>query len=119
MIIDKRMLEASAVATELDRTAAPVLIGTSMGGHLAARLSEELRPSHLILFCPAAYGAATETITFGPAFTEALRRPGSYHDSRAYSAISHYAGRLTIIIGAEDEIIPDHVFLSYHWAVQT
>lgn len=111
--IDKRMQEALAVATELDRTKAPVLIGTSMGGHLAVRLSEDLGPSHLILFCPAAYGAATETITFGPAFTDALRRPGSYHNSLAYSAISHYAGRLTIIIGAEDEIIPGEVIDRY------
>jgi len=109
----KRMHEASVVATELYASQPPVLIGTSMGGHVAARLSESLRPSHLILFCPAAYGAATETIAFGPAFSEALRRPRSYVDSRAYSAMSRYQGRFTIIIGAEDEIIPGDVIDRY------
>ncbi|MGJ5205982.1 hypothetical protein [Bradyrhizobium sp. HKCCYLR20261] len=84
-----------------------------MGEHLASRLSEELKPSHLVLFCPAAYGAATEANTFSPAFTDALRRPGSYRDSPAYAAISRYEGRFTLIIGAEDEIIPGEVIDLY------
>jgi uncharacterized protein len=114
----KRIREASLIATYLDGTRAPVLIGTSMGGHVAARLCEILRPSHLILFCPAAYGRATEDITFGPAFTEAIRQPESYSDSLAYRALAQYDGRLTILIGANDEIIPNGVIDRYTTAAQ-
>jgi uncharacterized protein len=116
--ITKRIREASLIATYLDGASSPVLIGTSMGGHVAARLSETLRPSHLILFCPAAYGQSTEDIAFGPTFTEAIRQSESYFDSLAYRSLAQYGGRLTIIIGANDEIIPGEVIDRYMAAAQ-
>lgn len=116
--IAKRMREALCVAANLDRRSPSVLIGTSMGGHVAARLCQELRPSHLVLFCPAAYGRGTESIDFGPAFTAAIRQPDSYADSLAYQDVAQYEGRLTILIGTDDEVIPGAVIDRYVAAAQ-
>lgn len=111
--LSKRFEEASTVASRLDASSSTILIGTSMGGHVAARLSNIINPSHLILFCPAAYAAEAEEVTFGPHFSEILRRPRSYANSLAYDAISRHEGRVLILIGTEDEIIPQEVIDLY------
>ena len=116
--LEKRAREATLVARHLDPDRTCALIGTSMGAHLAARLSQGLRPSHLFLICPAAYGQAAENTPFGPSFTEIIRRPNSYVDSLAFEAIAQYTGRLTLLIGDNDEVIPPEVIHLYMRSAQ-
>ncbi|MCC6972118.1 MAG: alpha/beta hydrolase, partial [Phycisphaerales bacterium] len=55
--------------------------GSSMGGHIAARLTAT-HPNFagLILQSAAAYSKAAENIPFGPAFTTELHKEGNWQD---------------------------------------
>jgi len=104
---------AFAATRHLNVTAPLTLIGTSMGGHVAAELTRSLPVGCLVLFCPAAYGASTVALKFGGGFTEAIRSPGSWRDSPAFESIKAYSGRLLHVIGAQDTIIPQQVTALY------
>lgn len=104
----KRLNEARAAVKFLDKHALSpkTLIGTSMGGHVAARLTAELTIANLILFCPAAYAAEAEELPFGSGFTEVIRRPNSFNTSLVFECLRTFSGNLLIVFGDADEIIP-------------
>ncbi|MDP9195163.1 MAG: hypothetical protein M3O22_00065 [Pseudomonadota bacterium] len=92
----------------------PVTVtGNSMGGHTAARLLEHLPVNRLILFCPAAYSRAAESMVFSQGFTEELRRPGSWEDSAVWDILEGYTGKAMFIIGEHDDVIPEGVVARY------
>lgn len=104
-----RRAEALAAAGHLDGIAAPVLIGTSMGAHLAASCIPELRPRALVLFCPAAYPADAA----GLRFDGSLSKPGNYPDSPAYAGLREFDGDLLIISAGEDQVVAPTVIDGY------
>jgi pimeloyl-ACP methyl ester carboxylesterase len=110
----KRLTQARAAARFLDPNRKPILIGTSMGAHLAARLATEVEARSLILFCPAAYAAEAENVSFGSGFTELIRTPNSFRDSLAFAGVREFHGDCLIIIGDSDEIIPRPVLDAYY-----
>lgn len=98
----RRRSEALAAAAHLNAGEAPLLVGTSMGAHLAAWIVPQLRPRGLILFCPAAYpqDAADRR------FDGSQARPGDYDDSPAYAGMREFDGELLIIAARDDQVVP-------------
>ncbi len=108
-----RRKEAEAAAELLNPGVSPVLIGTSMGGYIAALLAPVIQPRSLILFCPAAYSAETMHLRFDENFTSITRRPGAYINSPAFQGLRSYRGKLLIVAGGKDAIIPREVIALY------
>lgn len=104
-----RRAETVAAAAQLDPDTAPVLIGSSMGAHLACWTAPELKPRALILFCPAAYPASMTDAKFDG--TQA--KPGAYDDSPAYAGIREFTGDLLVVAARDDEVVPPPVVEGY------
>ncbi|MEU4878362.1 alpha/beta hydrolase [Streptomyces sp. NPDC021608] len=97
----RRKEESMAAAALLDGTRRPVLIGTSMGAHLASWSVPQTKPRALVLFCPAAYPADDADQAFGQG-----TRPGNHADSPAFAGIGEFDGDLLIIGGRDDQVVP-------------
>lgn len=104
----KRLREARAALAHLDGTAPRAVIGISMSGEIAVRLAADPRNQigRLLTLVGAAYDPAAFELPFGPAFTAVLRTPGSWRASLAFDLIGGFRGRLTLVRGAEDAVIP-------------
>jgi len=111
--LNHRVAQARAVASHLAMRPPLALIGTSMGGHIACRLIEHSKPRALVLFCPAAYSAEAETVPFGPAFQQVLRGTTDFRASPAFDALETFEGRLLVVYGDEDTVIPKAVQQQY------
>lgn len=111
--LNERMAQAMAVAGHVAPGRALSLIGTSMGGHIACSLIERLRPSGLVLFCPAAYVARAQDAPFGPSFQHILRSTVDYASSPAFDALEGHEGRLLLVYGTADAVIPAQVLDQY------
>jgi pimeloyl-ACP methyl ester carboxylesterase len=107
--LQRRRDETLAAARRLSPAVAPVVIGTSMGAHLAAWTVPQIRPRGLVLFCPAAY----PTHAAGLKFDGSLARPGNYADSPAYAGLREFDGDLLIIGSRQDQVIPADVIAGY------
>jgi uncharacterized protein len=94
-----RLRETRAAAAHVGQ--APVVIGTSMGAHLAAATVAELRPRGLVLFCPAAYPADAAD----QRFDGSLARPGNHADSPAFAGIREFDGDLLIVAAGRDQVV--------------
>ena len=111
-----RQAQALAVAAHLGLGAARpplALVASSMGGHTACQLLDSLQPRALVLFCPAAYTPAAEHQPFGPAFQQTLRATTDFTDALAWAALRRFRGRLLLVWGAEDDVIPPAVIQGY------
>lgn len=105
----RRYEETLAAAEHLDKREPLTLIGTSMGGHLAAWVAPVLKPACLVLFCPASYPAdAAES-----RFDGGLARPGPYPDSPAYAGLREFSGDLLIIGAGKDAVVPAETLDGY------
>ena len=104
-----RRAETLAAADYLSQSVAPVLIGTSMGAHLAAWTVPQLGPRGLVLFCPAAYPERAADLRFDGS----LARPGNYADSPAYAGLREFDGDLLIIGARQDQVVPPAVIDGY------
>ncbi|TQF01891.1 alpha/beta hydrolase [Kitasatospora acidiphila] len=105
----RRRNEALAAADRLGRAVAPVLLGTSMGAHLAASIVPEVRPRALVLFCPAAYPEHAADLPFDGS----LPKPGNYPDSPAYAGLRDFDGDLLIIGAGQDQVVHPAVIDGY------
>jgi alpha-beta hydrolase superfamily lysophospholipase len=105
----RRREEVLAAARLLDPQRSPILLGTSMGGHLSASVVSVLSPETLILFCPAAYPAYALDVNFDGN----LARPWCYPNSPAFAGIREFAGDLLIIGAKLDQVVPREV-LDYY-----
>ncbi|RZU44117.1 hypothetical protein EV284_1576 [Streptomyces sp. BK022] len=97
----RRKEESLAAAELLGDERRPVLIGTSMGSHLASWSVPQLKPRALVLFCPAAYPADAADQTFGEG-----TRPGNHADSPAFAGLEEFDGDLLIIGAGKDQVVP-------------
>lgn len=82
------------------------LAGISMGAYNALRLSEELEAQALILIVPGIYTPEAHEVPFGPDFSAIIRRPRSWIDSDAWDILGRFRGRLLVVAGAADSVIP-------------
>ena len=108
-----RAEQALAVTRHLGQPRPVALLGSSMGGHVACTLIDALAPRALVLFCPAAYAPAAQHLPFGPAFQAALRATRSFDDSPAFEALERFTGRLLLVYGSDDDVIPEAVQQHY------
>ena len=111
--LNERMAQALAVAGHVAPGRLLSLIGTSMGGHVACSLIERLQPPALVLFCPAAYVAPAQDAPFGPSFQQILRSTVDYASSPAFTALEGFEGRLLLVHGTQDAVIPAQVLDQY------
>lgn len=105
----RRRDETLAAAGRLGKAGRPVVIGTSLGAHLAAWTVRELRPRALVLFCPATY---PEHAADQP-FDGSLVRPAGHRDSPAYAALRDFEGDLLIFGARQDQVCPPEVIEGY------
>ena len=109
----ERVAQAAAVAAHVAPGHAISLMASSMGGHVACGLMERLQPPALVLFCPAAYAAEAGDAPFGPRFQAVLRSTVDYAASPAFTALERFEGRLLLVFGTEDTVIPAQVLAQY------
>jgi pimeloyl-ACP methyl ester carboxylesterase len=90
-----------------------VLAG-SMGGYTAVTLLPRYRIANLILIGPAMYTAEAYAMPFNRGFTEVIRRPNSWEHSDAWDLLAGFTGRLLVIAGEKDAVIPPGVIRNIH-----
>ena len=95
------------------------VIGASMSAYTAVKLLKHNEIKSLILLVPAMYSARADAVPFNRGFTEIIRQPQSWDDSDAWDILAQYKGRLLIVAGENDRIIPRAVIDKiYECAVQ-
>jgi uncharacterized protein len=85
------------------------LLGSSMSGYTAIRLTECFEIPFLILVVPAVYDQRANTVLFGPEFSDIIRKPASWKDSDAWEILKKFKGHLLVISAELDEVIPPAV----------
>ncbi len=111
-----RTEQACAVIDALDIPQPFSVFGASMGGYTAVTLLPRYRIAGLILLGPAMYAAEAYAVPFNAGFTEIIRQPRSWESSDAWSLLSHFTGRLLIVAGERDTVIPEGVIRDLHAA---
>lgn len=103
------------------------LIGTSAAGYMAVRAIEPLQAcdvkvAKLVLLSPAAYPQEIETMPYGEAFTEIIRKPWKVADSPIFPELENYlrnGGSAYIsFFEADDPPIPKHIQEYYQTLVE-
>lgn len=107
--LQKRINEAHAAMEYMHPEKKLTIIGSSMGGHIALELIKTWRVETVILFCPAVYSDESVPLQFDGWFTEAIRKEHSWEHSSLFEMLQDFYGRLFIIIGTEDTVIPPWV----------
>jgi len=90
------------------------VLAASMGGYTAVTLLPRYQVESLILVGPAMYATEAYAVPFGAGFTEIIRRPRSWERSDAWALLAQFTGRLLIVAGEHDAIIPPDVIRNIH-----
>jgi pimeloyl-ACP methyl ester carboxylesterase len=106
--------EAAAAVIRFTGQEPLTLIGASMGGHTAIRLTRRFTVEALVLLVPAVYARQARDLPFGPEFSAAIRRPMSWLDSDAFDILSDFRGNLLVVAAESDEVIPRPVIERIH-----
>lgn len=114
--LELRLLEARTALEyflNLDRMESSnlVIVGVSMGGHIAAQLAAEIQPQGLILCEPGSFVEEAEDKPFGPIFTEALHKQKDWAtvSTRSFRSTANYNGNLLIVVPENDLVVPKAV----------
>jgi hypothetical protein len=100
-------------ALGLSARAPLVVTAASMGAHTAVDLLDHYPVGALVLVVPAMYASAAQEVPFGAGFSEIIRRPRSWERARGWELLEGFTGRLLVIAGAEDDVIPRGVIERY------
>ena len=107
--LEMRTGQARAVVQGLNLPQPLALLGASMGAHTAIQLLRHFNVRSLVLLVPAVYDRRARDLPFGPRFTKAIRRPGSWRGSDDWDLLANYTGRLLVVAGEKDEVIPREI----------
>lgn len=107
--LQKRVIEAKASIDKFSPNGPLIVCGASMGGYIAIRMLELYEIETLILFCPALYGAKAYAVPFDCGFSEIIRSPNSWQNTDVLGLLENFSGKLLIIMGENDEVIPPGV----------
>lgn len=111
--LKKRHAETLGVIEHFGMGKNLTVVGTSMGGYIAASVVGTAKVENLILFCPAAYTTKAWDVEFGNGFTEIIREERSYLNTDAAELLEGFTGNALLFIGRKDEIIPNEVVDAY------
>lgn len=89
------------------------LCGRSMGGPITLRLATQKKHHKVILLYPAAYAEVAYDKPFGPKFSEVIRQKNSWIDSPDFELAEKFTGKLMIIYGELDHVIPKEIQTRY------
>ncbi len=107
--LQSRTEQACAVIEAVGPARPLSILAASMGGYTAVKLTERYPVANLVLVCPAMYAAEAYAVPFNGGFTDIIRRPGSWEASDAWGILSRFRGRLLVVAGENDAIIPPDV----------
>lgn len=82
------------------------MIGASMGGYTALKLTQLFAVKNLVLLVPAVYTPQAYDISFGPQFSAVIRRTESWRNSDAFEIMRHFTGNVLIMAAELDTVIP-------------
>lgn len=107
--LESRVKQSLAIINE-GKVAQPLsIIASSMSGYVAIKLTELCKVENLIFFAPAIYNTKAYSISFGPKFTEIIRKTHSWRDSDAWDILREYSGNLLLFAAEKDQVIPSEV----------
>lgn len=86
-----------------------IIVGSSMGGHIALQIGIEEDFDSIVLFCPAVYPDESVNVPFGDEFSKMIRTPNVWKTSRLFTDLKKFRGNIVIIIGENDEVIPQEL----------
>jgi uncharacterized protein len=95
-----RIIDAQNVKQPLN------IVAASMGAYTAVSLLKHYDVDGMIFLVPAMYAAAANRVPFGRGFTEIIRESNSWSRSDAWGLLSGYTGRLFVVDGEKDTVIP-------------
>jgi pimeloyl-ACP methyl ester carboxylesterase len=107
--LKSRTEQACAVIGAAGLTRPFSVLAASMGGYTAVTLLQRYDIANLVLIGPAMYAAEAYPVPFNGGFTEIIRRPKSWEASDAWNILSGFAGRLLVVAGERDTVIPPGV----------
>lgn len=106
--LKERTLQASRVISScLQEPLA--LIGASMGGYTAVKLTLLHEVRNLILLVPAMYTPEAYEAPFDGGFSQIIRSHWSWEKSDAWAILSEFGGNLLVVAAEHDTIIPFEV----------
>jgi len=112
--LQSRTEQACAVIEAVSLPQPFSILGGSMGGYTAVSLLPRHTIASVILVGPAMYAAEAYAIPFNGGFTEIIRRPKSWERSDAWERLAGFAGRLLVVAGENDAVIPPAVIQSIY-----
>ncbi len=110
--LENRLRDASSayrflLSDKLINPHALFIAGASMGGHVASKLATIFPETKgLLLYSAAAYGKPAENLPLNEKFTGEIRKTESWKNSPAFSALSRYPGKIHVVYGSLDRVIP-------------
>lgn len=107
--LKNRTEQACAVIGAAGLTRPFSVLAASMGGYTAITLLQRYDIANLVLIGPAMYAAEAYAVPFNGGFTEIIRRPKSWEASDAWDILSGFTGRLLVVAGERDTVIPPGV----------
>lgn len=110
--------EALEILRENSTSGQIYILGTSMGGPVTIRMADT-GTQGILLIGPAAYSLEARDKNFGPEFSEAIRKPESWKNSPDFTDLNKYQGRILLIYGALDQVIPKEIFTNYEETVNS
>lgn len=104
--LSSRTRQACRVVDSLNLPQPLAVIGASMSAYIAVKLLEHFQIKSLVLLVPAMYASQAYTTPFNRGFSDIIRQPQSWIQSDAWRLLAGYTGRLLIVAGENDQIIP-------------
>jgi pimeloyl-ACP methyl ester carboxylesterase len=104
-----RTRQACRVVDSLNMRQPFSVIGASMSAYTSVKLLEHYQIQSMILLVPAMYTSRAYSVPFNGEFSSIIRQPQSWIRSDAWRILADYTGRLLIVAGEKDPIIPRDV----------
>ena len=105
----KRAAEARAALRLLAPSPVTSICAMSMGGHTALGLLGHVDFRRVVLFCPAVYSPRAEGLPFNEGFSDVIRDRNSWKEATVVETLRRFRGRLLLVRGAEDRVVPPEV----------
>jgi len=105
------------------------IMGTSMGGYTAIKLTKFFKIKNLILVVPGIYHHCAYSIQFDNSFSKIIRQNNSWLQSDAFDLLESFTGKLLLISAEFDDVIPkgviegivkstEHLDIREHYSIQ-